>query len=200
MSFVAKANGGGEFTVAPAGNHIARCVQMIYLGTIYSEHYDSWKPKLLIGWELPSEPNGDHGPHVVLKRYTLSLHENAALRKDLESWRGRKFTEPELEGFDVSKVLGHPCMVNVSHRVSSGKTYDDVDAVAPLPKGMECPTQVGPTVKFDAEAPDMKVFETFSERLQETITGSKEWQERQKQPAGAGGGEPYLDADDDIPF
>ena len=46
-----------------------------------------------------------HGRRFDVARvYTLCLHERAALRKDLESWRGRKFTEQELDGFDLEKL------------------------------------------------------------------------------------------------
>lgn len=198
MGFVAKES-GGDFVLAPAGNHIARCVQMIDLGTQYSEFYDKSQHKLIIGWELPSEPNGDKGVHIVFKRYTVSLHENSSLRKDLESWRGRKFTDKEREGFDVSKVLGHPCMVNVSHDGRDGRTYANVDAVAPLPKGMECPVQVSGTVKFDIESPDMEVFDTFSDKLKETIKKAKEWNGNgEHAAAGAGAYDPYDDRS--IPF
>ena len=41
----------------------------------------------------------DGKPFLVRRRYTASLHEKSALRKDLESWRGRAFTNVELDGF-----------------------------------------------------------------------------------------------------
>src|SRR3990167_3685661 len=46
----------------------------------------------------------DEGPFAgnrmtISKFYTLSLSEKANLRKDLEGWRGKSFTESELEGF-----------------------------------------------------------------------------------------------------
>jgi len=40
------------------------------------------------------------------KKYTASLNENAALFKDLKSWRGKPFSEQDLSGFELPKVLG----------------------------------------------------------------------------------------------
>src|SRR5208337_1405024 len=71
------------------------------------------------------------------KRYTLSLHEKAALRKDLESWRGRTFTEEELKGFDVENVLDVPCLLNVIHNGTSGTVYANVSGIMKLPKSMQ---------------------------------------------------------------
>ena len=78
-----------------------------------------------------------------MSRYTLSLHENAALRRDLQSWRGRAFTETELAGFDLKTVLGVPCMITLVH--SPDGKYANIQAVAGLPKGMEAPPQVLPS-------------------------------------------------------
>ena len=40
------------------------------------------------------------------KKYTASLNENAALFKDLKSWRGKPFSDADLAGFELPKVLG----------------------------------------------------------------------------------------------
>jgi hypothetical protein len=95
--------------------------------------------KINIVWQL-SEVRDDNKPYEVRKRYTLSLHEKAGLRKDLESWRGRPFTQAELEGFDVETVLSAPCMINVIHNVKDGSTYANVTAVMKLPRGLIAPT------------------------------------------------------------
>ena len=43
---------------------------------------------------------------TVSKTYTRSMHERSALRRDLEDWRGRRFTEQEARAFDLEKVVG----------------------------------------------------------------------------------------------
>lgn len=73
---------------------------------------------------------------MVVQRYTLSLHEKSKLRPMLEAWRGRKFTNEELEGFDLERLLGANCQVQVCHNISSdGQVYANVQAVVPAAKG-----------------------------------------------------------------
>ncbi len=87
-------------------------------------------------------PNDTHHEFMckrmcIYKRYTLSLHENASLRKDLENWRGKKFTEEELQGFDLEKLLGVNALITVVHsQGADGKTYSNIAAVSKLMKGM----------------------------------------------------------------
>jgi len=78
-----------------------------------------------------------HGRRFDVARvYTLSLHERAALRKDLESWRGRKFTEIELDGFDLERLIGVNAQVQVTQDLSDdGTTYANVSTVVPPGKG-----------------------------------------------------------------
>lgn len=83
----------------------------------------------------------DNKPFIVQKRYTLSLHEKAGLRKDLESWRGKSFTGDELQGFDLEVLIGICCLLNVPRNVlqvnRDGDTYANVVSIMRLPKGVE---------------------------------------------------------------
>ena len=104
-----------------------------------------------------AEYNAEKKPFVVWKRYTLSLHEKSALRKDLEPWRGRPFTEEELQGWDVESVIAAPCMISVVQNASGGNVYANVSGIMRLPKGMEAPNIIPSYVRFkdptDSEAP-----------------------------------------------
>ena len=183
--------GGGDFTPAPEGTHIARCVRVIDLGTQPgSQQYPTPKQKVLIAWELPNETSeweGKEEPRLTMSRYTLSLHENAALRRDLQSWRGRAFTETELAGFDLKTVLGVPCMITLVH-ASDGR-YANIQAVAGLPKGMEAPPQVLPSVHYEIEEGASEAFNGFSEKMQDTIRSATEW-------PGGNDGPPVSESDD----
>lgn len=136
MPIFAKAT-GTNFAPAPAGTHAAVCVDVVDLGVIESK----WNGKTLtqhkikIVWQI-EEDRDDGKPFQVSRRYTLSLHEKAGLRKDLESWRGRAFTDEELQGFDVETVIGVGCLLNVIHNVKDGSTYANVAGVMKLPKNM----------------------------------------------------------------
>jgi hypothetical protein len=96
------------------------------------------KHKVRIVWQL-GQIDEEHGRRYDVARvYTLSLHERAALRKDLESWRGRKFTEIELsQGFDLERLVGVPAQIQVTHDLSDeGVTFANVSTVLPPAKGV----------------------------------------------------------------
>ncbi len=142
MAIFAKA--GPSFKPAPAGAHAAVCCDVIDLGEMKVVYAGKEKKqhKIRIVWQIP-ELRDDGNQFTVSKRYTLSLHEKSTLRKDLESWRGRSFTESELEQFDVEVLLSAPAMINVNHTSKQGTTYADVTSIMRLPKGMEAPKVVG---------------------------------------------------------
>jgi hypothetical protein len=121
--------------LAPAGIHAAVCVDCQDLGQQTGAY--GAKHKIRLVWQLDAlDPEA--GRRVEVARvYTLSLSERAALRKDLERWRGRAFTDAELDlGFDLEKLIGVNCQVLVSHSLSdNGSTYADVDSVLPAAKG-----------------------------------------------------------------
>ena len=96
---------------------------MIELGHIDTEFNGEKKKahKVMLTWELPEELavfNEDKGPepYSVSKTYTLSMHEKSTLRKDLESWRGKGFTELEAAKFDITKLLGVPCLLTITRQ------------------------------------------------------------------------------------
>lgn len=140
MSIIAKAS-GTNFIPAPAGTHSAVCVDVVDLGMLEVAFGGKKKTqhKIRIVWQI-EEVMADNKPFIVQKRYTLSLHEKAALRKDLESWRGRGFTPQELEGFDVETIINVPCLLNVIHTVKDGSTYANVSSIMRLPKSMQAIT------------------------------------------------------------
>ena len=141
MPIYAKA--GASFTPAPAGAHPAVCCDVVDLGDITIEYQGKAKTqhKIKIVWQI-EELRADGHPHQIRKQYTLSLHDKASLRKDLEAWRRKQFTEEELRGFDVEQLLDKPCLLNVIHREANGNTYANVSAIMRLPKGMTAPNVV----------------------------------------------------------
>lgn len=174
--------GGAAFTPCPAGSYLARCVQLIDLGTQTSNFEGQTKRsrKVLIAWEiLDDECRRDDGqPFILSKRFTQSLHEKAALRKTLASWRGRDFTPVELKGFDLGTVLGKDAFLSVIHTDKEGKTFANIAAVMRPPKGMTCPEGCGnePLQQWDMNEPDWAVFATLPPRLVEQIETSPEYQ------------------------
>lgn len=187
MSLTVKDNSGGDFEMAPEGAYIARCYSIIDLGTQVTEWQGDkrQRQKVLISWELldPAAKMSDGRPFSVSKRYTASLNENAQLRKDLQTWRGKRFTDEELEGFDLGKILGAYCQMQIVHAEGgNGKTYANVDAIMST---KEKPEPINPDVQFDINKPDMEVFEGFGERLKEIIQATPEWVSQTLTPSTA---------------
>jgi len=201
MGLIARNKGGGDFKPAPSGSHPARCCWMIDLGVQPSELYGA-KHQVLIGWELPTEliEEGERAgePYFISNFYTMSLHAKANLRLHLEAWRGREFTEAELEGFDLRNILDKPCMLTVGHKKKdNGDIRAKVIGVSSLPKGLECPPRVNPLREYDGEDPDQEAYEALPEWLQEIISKGKhpnEHKAEQLDPA------PAEDPESECPF
>lgn len=133
----AKSENGKDFAPAPAGVHQAVLVDVVDLGMldVTWQGVTKRQHKVNFAWQI-NEEREDGKPFLIFKRYTLSLHEKAGLRKDLESWLGRKFTREDEMGFDVESLLGSNCLLNVMHNKVGDKTYANVAGVNPLMKGM----------------------------------------------------------------
>lgn len=168
----------------PTGMHIARCYRLVDLGTqkkTYEGVEKGEARKVRASFELLGEERMHNGePYSLSKTWVLSMHEKSALRKDLSSWRGKPFTPEEEASFDVSKLLGAYCMLNITEEHGKdGKVYAKISAITPLIKGLPKPPGVNDLELFDVDSPDMRMFDTFSDSLKKTIQDSKEWQSRQ---------------------
>jgi len=204
-----------EFKIAPVGNHLARLYRVIDLGTQMREWVGkvNMTRRVKFFWELHGEDEkgnalcmDDGKPMIQSREYTWSLHEKSALRQHLEAWRGLAFTDAELKGFDIKKVLGQFCMLTIAHRASNGKNYADVKNVSSVPsiiKKAGLPTGVNSTMIFNLDEFDEVMFESLSEWLKATIVKSSEYRAMQQpttsaQYIAASGG--LADVDDDLPF
>lgn len=204
MGLIAKAE-GGSFELAPEGTFLARCWRIIDMGTQHMERWDKFVHKVLITWELPTELMSDERPFSISKKYTVSLHEKATLRKDLESWRGKAFNEPELEGFELKNLLGIPCYINITHSSNGDRTYANVTGLMKLPKGVDCPDIVNESLLLDLDPDKFNpvVFEQLGKGLQEAIRESLEFKGLKYDDTGVGEEVPETCTEagtDDIPF
>lgn len=196
MSLVARNKGGADFAPIPAGMHHAVCYQVVDLGTqpSYNPNFPP-REQVCFTWELPEErievtregsDKKENLPRSISAIFTTSLHPKSKLLPMLESWRGRKFTPEELDGFHLEKVLGQNCLLNVVHADGKDKegkprVYANVSTVSPLMKGTAKRQAENPLVHFSfddfKDKDTIEIPETIPEWIANKIRASKEWQE-----------------------
>lgn len=181
MPLMIKESGGqSQFTPVPSGTHAAVCTIIADIG--YQPGFENGPPqrKVYVAFEIPTERVewkdkegvAHEGPSRIGSLYTLSLNEKAKLRAHLESWRGRKFTDAELGGFDLFSIIGKPCMLGVTHNTGKdGNTYANITSVMGLMKGMPAPVAEGAILAYDGAATvEMNaVFEKLPAWIQKKI-------------------------------
>jgi len=196
MAIIAKSTGESTHReLIPAGTYVARCYSVIHLGHVTQKYMGEEKIVDLVRftWELPTELkcfNADKGeqPCAISKEMTFSLNEKSNLRAMINAWRGKALTEEEAKAFDLAKLIGQPCMVNLIHQPSKSnpeKVYERIAAVLPMMKGMTCPPQHNASIEFSVLDFDRDIFMSLPSFLQEMITGSTEYQAMMKMPVAA---------------
>lgn len=183
MAITATNESGGNYTPVEAGTYAARCYSMVHIGTVTEniQGKDKTLNKVRISWELPTElkefKEGEgEKPYVISKDFTLSLNEKATLRKFLDSWRGKGFTEDEAKSFDITKLLGVACMLSVTHKTSgAGKTYAEISSVSPVMKGLSVPAQINPSFELNYDNFNFEAFNTLPEFIRKKMEESVEY-------------------------
>lgn len=184
MAIIATSNGNTNYEPIAIGNYPARCYSMVHVGTIEENILGTLKKlnKVRITWELPTElkvfkeENGEQ-PCVISKEFTLSLHEKATLRNFLKNWRGKDFTEEEAKSFDIEKLVGAPCMLNITHKTKKDGSgvYAEIGSVSAMPKGFECPAQINPSFVFTYDDFNIEKFEKLPEFMRNKMVNSDEY-------------------------
>lgn len=203
------AGSGTNFDPIPAGTYIARCYSMVHIGTIPETFQGENKMmnKVRINWELPTETkvfSEDKGeqPFSLGKEFTLSMNEKATMRKFLEGWRGKAFTEEESKAFDITALLDKPCMLNVIHKVSktSGKIYAEIASVSPMLKGIDCPHRHNDLFVFHYEPFEQWRFDSLPEWLRAKVVTSAEYKSAMNPQHTETVSSPQTETDNDLPF
>lgn len=217
MAVTAKGGGAG-FEAPPVGVHPALCIDVIDLGEVKTPFKDNLgrdkvQHQINIVWQLHVEDeNGniltrtDGKAFRLSNFYNLSLNEQANLRKDLESWRGKAFTEEEVaEGFDVEKLIGVPCQINVVEQKGKAKVTAVMKASRRDPE-----IEVDPDFTREKDRPGGRdVRSPAADGATNGKAGAKSTAPKQSgdlnrevatTPAGGGGAPPFDSDDDDLPF
>lgn len=195
--------GGGEFKRAPAGSHIAVCNLVVDVGIQPGRGaFPEPKHQIYVRFEIAAErveyeKDGKkvEGPITIGMFYTASMSEKANLRKHLESWRGRAFTDEQAADFDVKAILGKGCMLTVIESEKAGKVYSNIKGIGPLPKGIEAPRAENPLLFYDPTEPN--AYDDLPQWLREKIDEQLKPNVMQRAPAETVATGDY---EDDIPF
>ena len=170
--------------LVPQGTHIARCINLIHVGTVAGEYMGQAKifNKMRLTFEFPEETHvftegEDAKPIVLSQEYTLSMAPKAKLRPLVEGMIGTSLNDDEATHFDHETLVGMPCLLSVIQRTSKkGTKYAVISSASPLMKGQVCKEAFNPykilnyTDKFD-EA----YFNTLPDFIKSAMMTSKEY-------------------------
>lgn len=214
MSMIVKDSGNVSIEKLENGVYTAVSNMIIDLGLQTSEKFDKTQRKIMIIWTILGEEveiNGEKLPRTMSKEYSFSLGEKSNLRKDLQAWRGKTFTEEELGGFNILNVLNKACQLQIILEDKNGKKYNNIASIMALPKG----TTIQPldsTSHFDIESVETWInWKDIPNWIQDKIKKAnnyessglaqfvKEYEEMVKKDSEETNTQPIA-PDDDLPF
>jgi hypothetical protein len=174
-------SGGSGVTQKPldAGAYPCRVVQVIDLGVQEQRPFQGKaKPpahELMMGYEFSDE---------------FCVDEKGAVQEDKPRWLSETFPLNSLKADkakstqryyaidpadtcdgDFTKLVAMPCLVNVTQRPHDGKVYNNIQSVSPMraKDAEKLPALVNPPKVFLLDEPDMEIFLSLPEWLQDKI-------------------------------
>lgn len=166
----------------PPGMHIARCYFMVDMGDCTENIPGKGTQiihKICIGFEFPQlQTMINNQPEIATlrKEFTLSMTKNSKLRPFVEGWRGRAYTDDEAKKFDVAKLVGHSCLINIINGTTKqGKSFDEIGAITPLMNGMQAPPQINPTVLWEWDNPKQEMFSLIPKYIVNKMQNTTQW-------------------------
>lgn len=183
---------GGNFSPHDEGQFAARCVDTINLGQRI-EQFPGQPARVVDKAAVVFVTDSEGETKEIAIEFTVSMNRKANLRKFLESWRGKSYTEEQaVAGIPLHKLVGQGALLSIEHHTatSSGRTYGKIASIAPLPKSMPAPGPDG-----------YKRPEYWAEKKKKYADEAAQWAANQARLQG----EPPLDEsqaqdDDDLPF
>jgi hypothetical protein len=200
--------GGPGYEPVEVGVHRAVCHLLVDLGLqpgnpMFKNEKGEVKDayKLVLGFQLPDVLDHNGLPRVISNTFTNIMAPKSNLRKVVESWFGKAFpSQQAADEFDHKNLLGKAAFVSVVHKTKGDKTYAEIGAVIPLPKGTEVPKVVGDPIYY-SEAGDMSppeleaAYLRVPEWMRKRIDGQLKVTPPRQAPEMGGAVE-----NDDIPF
>lgn len=193
MWLIVKEQGESKIEIIPEGVYPARCYAVVDFWTQEKKFKDQDKdvheigiyfeiPELSYEYEDKETKEKKTGSKTIWTTLSASLSSKSNMRKFLETWRGKKFTEEELKGFDLKNVLWVKAMLQVVH--SEDGKWANIQAAMPLYKWVTVDKTDREQILFEIDFEkaekqewfcDEDIFEKLPEFMQTKISNSKEY-------------------------
>lgn len=162
------------------GVYIAVCVHSIDLGEQLCEYKDkssSYNNQVQLVFELIGETieiDGKQEPRTLSRTLNFTQSKNGGLRKFVQSWLGKTFSDESFAEFDTNDLVGLPAQLSVI--LNETGEYANIDTIMQLPKGMQAPAATLPLIRFDMEPWNDEAFAQLPEWAQEKVKKSTQYQ------------------------
>ncbi len=142
MSIIVK-GGGTVYPPHPQGPFAMRCIDVVEHKDVETKHgvKNRIQIRMWAGEAADVVVDGvtELVPLFLDSWFNATLGEGSSLRAHVEQWRGQPFTDDELHGFDLERLLDAPAFGQVSHNIVGNKTYANIDSIMRLPQGKDAP-------------------------------------------------------------
>lgn len=181
MSLKVKNKVGPSIPPVDAGTYPAVCVGVVDLGEQRNEKFKKYEEKVLIIWELGGVTctiDGEEKPRWISRDFSATLNEKSNLTKTLVPWRGKAFTDEELngDGFSLLDMLGEGCLLQLTVEEKDGRQFNRINGVMGMIVGMPTPEPQSSMMVFDMDAWDDEALEVLPAWVQERIRKSTQYQ------------------------
>lgn len=162
------------------GVYIAVCVHSIDLGEQLCEYEDkgkSYNNQVQLVFELIGESieiDGKREPRTLSRTLNVTRSKNGGLRKFVQSWLGKTFSDEAFAEFDTNDLVGMPAQLSVI--LNESGEYANIDTIMQLPKGMPAPPPVSPLIRYDMEPWDDAGFAQLPDWAKEKVKKSTQYQ------------------------
>lgn len=189
------------------GTYPARVAQVLDLGLQPQRPYQGQekqpKPEIMVTYELVDEfCLGENGEELEDKPRWLSerMPLNPLSSELAKSTKRYYAIDPqEVKEGDFAELVGMPCNVTIIQRESGGKIYDNVGNVSSVRARdvSRMPDLKNEPRVFDMSNPDMEVFGSLPEWIQELMKSNLEFKGSALDAALGGGGKPQSEPEDE---
>jgi hypothetical protein len=167
-----------NYQLPTEGTHDAICIRVIDAGTQFHKKYGK-RRVLIITVELTDETAIFHEekgeePFTLSAYFTLTLGEKSKLHETIVAWKGRHAVESLR--FDLGRLLGSPCTVNVIHEEDEkGQLKAKIlKPILPPGRGVKFPAPVNPLLSYAISDGMGGSFDQQVEWVQKMICASEE--------------------------